>query len=128
MPQKDTYVLELRNGDGKVTHRSVTKAYTRSQAWRNFKIRANDEGWDYLLALDNTNIDIFIDPGVPQKGPKDQSWAPSAKKPIKNLLDWETCPKCRKNVEDDYCQSCGWQRYSQWYSKMKRESSIIDRP
>lgn len=41
-----------------------------------------------------------------------------------NKIDrYNACPSCGKTVEDDYCQYCGWQRVSSWFSRFQRHSA-----
>lgn len=115
--EKSDYMLEIRSSvDDKLLHKKeYTKAYSETQAERNFKIRAISEGWDYFWGRDYVRIIV--------------SWVPPPSKtkrsPSKDPTNWTSCPKCRKDLDDDYCQNCGWRRYSQWYSRLKRESSIL---
>jgi hypothetical protein len=113
MPEKDKYILEVLAPGREVLRREETKAFSKEQAWRNFRIRAAREGWFHLLRMDNLDPHVFKAPvEVVHKAPKN-TYKPS----------WDICPKCKGKIEDDYCQGCGWQRYSSWYSKTKAKQS-----
>ena len=121
MPVKEKYLLELKSPD--LLLRRFTMAFSKAQAWSFFKRRAISEGWDYLLNLDNVNILISkVEPepaGAPMFGLK-------PKKQVEEPWDLSFCPKCKNELEDDYCQKCGWQRFSAWYGGIKQESKVIE--
>ncbi|MCK9434641.1 MAG: hypothetical protein M0R32_07415 [Candidatus Cloacimonetes bacterium] len=119
MPKKEKtdYVLEIVSAkdDQPLHKKEYTKAFSREQAERNFRIRAQDEGWDYFWGRDYVRILVSEVHSIAIATPSKKN----------EFQEWTSCPKCRHELEDDYCQNCGWRRYSQWYSKMKRESAIL---
>lgn len=120
--EKNDYVLEIRSSesDKLLRDKEYTKAYSELQAERNFRIRAEDEGWDYFWGRDYVRILIYEIAPIPKPPPQKKS-----KEPLRESPEWGFCPKCRNELDDDYCQNCGWRRYSQWYTRIKRESAIL---
>ena len=114
--EKDKYLLEIAAPD-KVYRREYTMAYSRAQAWQIFKRRAITEGWDYLLVMDSLLVSVSRVADInPEPKPKTQEEEHSS---------WETCPKCQKELSDDYCPNCGWQRFSRWYGRAKKGAILI---
>ena len=121
MPNKEKieYVLEIRaSSDNNLLHKKeYTQAFSEAQAETYFKIRAKKEGWDYFWGRDYVRILIFP---VPKTQPK------KTEKSDPKSWQWTSCPKCNTELEDDYCQNCGWRRYAQWYSRIKKEALSIE--
>lgn len=121
MPTKEKYdyVLEIRaSSDNNLLHpKEYTKAFSEAQAETYFKIRAKSEGWDYFWGRDYVRILISQVAKTPSLKPEQSN--PKA-------WQWTSCPKCNTELEDDYCQNCGWRRYAQWYTRMKKEAQIIE--
>ena len=118
MPVKEKYCLQIQAPD-RILREEYVMAFSRAQAWALLKLRAVKEGWDYLLSIDSLNLSLSEEPKAPV-----QSFPlkPKKKKPEEYL--WKNCPRCRNELDDDYCQNCGWRRFSRWYGSFKKESSI----
>lgn len=106
MAEKTKYKILFRDDHGDLMRIEYASAFSREQARVLVYRRAVREGWDYLFRSDSVLIVVSED----TEG--------MAKLKLKRQLDKErACPECGYEVEYDYCQHCGWQKFSGWYGR-----------
>ena len=119
MAEKTKYRFIFKTAkDDVILRTEYLEALNKKQAWKLINLRANRGGWDYLLHSDSVRI-LFSE--VTAEENKEGMERLKAKRELEKAKTeaekGRFCPKCGKEVEYDYCQHCGWQRFGNWYGR-----------
>jgi len=108
------------NGKPEPILTQYVKAFSPKQAKKALRERALQEARSsgkYQMAHLFIRDDILVTAEEIQENPLKKKPGEARKQEIKNA---NVCPKCEGEVEDDYCQNCGWHRES-WLSRARRD-------
>lgn len=93
------------------------RAYSSKHAYVVLRERALQEArtqGDYMMAHMFVRDDILVVANEVKEDPLKTQM----KREFKN---YGFCPKCSHEVEDDYCQNCGWHKGSSWLDRAEAD-------
>ena len=114
MAEKTKYRVEFYS-NGNLLRTEYASAYSEKQAKVLAYRRSVKEGWDYLFLSDSVLVRVVVDAeGVDRL------------RKMREMKQQRWCPECGEEVENDYCQHCGRQRFSGWYGRHVEKTSAAN--
>ena len=115
MTEKTKYRVEFWSADRRLIRKEYVSAYSEKQARALMYRRSVKEGWDYLFLSDSVFVRVVVDTeGIERL------------RRMKEMREQKLCPKCGEELEHDYCQHCGWQRFGGWYGRYVDKTSVAN--